>query len=702
MRALVQGVSLVAACGVAGLSFAPVFGFAALVVPLAALCVAALVADLCTARAFALLRAPLLLALAVVALTLSTLRDTAVAGVVPTGDTLAALLDGTVNGWSRTLDSTWPARPEPELFLFVPMMVLGALVLGLEALRRTISPLAALLPALLVLAIGQWFQPSGGADAVLSGLAFTAACVLLLATTRDSAAREFRAGRAGARRIVPTAVTAVALAGSAVVAVTVVDGRTPYSLSDDHRPPVVISSVVNPLTEIGSRLSVPDQVAFVNHTDAAVDRWTVATLDDFDGTTWTTDARFQPMGTELAPASGTRYREHSAEIELSTTPGAWLPTQDRTLAVDGTAPLVDPATGTLLSTEDVAGLRYSLRWRSPEIDENALAAGAVEPTTVDPAAMPADLLALARTITQGRGASVSTALLLESWFRDNLAVADGDDIPTGHGYAQLAFFLNTSKRGTSEQFATGYAVLARAVGIRTRVAVGFRQPARVGADGEHVVHNADVFAWPEIKVNGVGWVPLDPGDTVSGDSTDNSVAKAIDKARDEVVDQPPRSTEEPRNPGSDDGGSDVAPPEDGDGVAAWAAALAVLVVMATAAVPGAKWLRRRRRRRRPGSGAVVGAWFDARDRLRDQGVRVHPGMTARELADQVGGELSQHLRSLQHWLDMAVWSGGPASPEVVGAAWRAADGVGRVVVRGSVRARLREAFSTRGFRSPHM
>src|SRR5262249_14529930 len=83
---------------------------------------------------------------------------------------------------------------------------------------------------------------------------------------------------------------------------------------------------------------------------------------------------------------------------------------------------------------------------------------------------------LARQAVGGSPPSFRAALMLEKWLRDNYRTADGEALPTGHGYAQLQYFLDTSKRGTSEQFATAYVVLARSVGIPARLVAGFRQP----------------------------------------------------------------------------------------------------------------------------------------------------------------------------------------------------------------------------------
>jgi protein-glutamine gamma-glutamyltransferase len=83
------------------------------------------------------------------------------------------------------------------------------------------------------------------------------------------------------------------------------------------------------------------------------------------------------------------------------------------------------------------------------------------------------------------------------------------------------------------------------------------------------------------------------------------------------------------------------------------------------AVPVAKSIRRRRRRRRRNPGAAVApAWFEARDRLYDHGMRVNPSMTVRDLAAVTGPTYGDQIRlslvNLGECVDLARWSGFPA------------------------------------------
>ncbi|WP_410591435.1 DUF4129 domain-containing transglutaminase family protein [Amycolatopsis sp. lyj-23] len=707
MNRLAACTAVVVAAGIGGLLFQPVFSWSALVLPVAAVCVAVVAADVACVRAAGFLRPPLALLFGLVALAGTVLRPT-LDGALPTAATVRALGDGLLHGWLRTLESTWPARPEPPLLLFVPVLVLLAGVLGVECLRRERSPLAALTPSVVLVGLSQAFSVADGRNALIFGAAYTVAAVVVLAAAKAAEGRDTASSgrrRPGLSRgsvvgyAVPAAVTVAAVvAGCLAFTAWTPLSRPAYSLPAHHRSPTVTSVLANPLDEIGSRLATPGAEVFHGHVSAPVDRWTVSVLDRFDGVNWTSSARFRPLGSSLPAAAGAAPAGPLADatLTLASAPGAWLPTVNRTDHVEGTTPLVDPVTGTLLSTQATDGLTYRLSWRPPSVDAKALGSSDVDASAagLEPVgALPKEIAPLVREATGGLGPSLRTAFVLEQWFRKNYKVASGEDIPTGHGYAQLGFFLVSSKRGTSEQFATAYAVLARAAGLPVRVAVGFRPPA-AGPGGSVVVHNGDVLAWPEVAVRGVGWVPLDPTGTAAADAGPqrSSVAQATDDARKNL---PPQPDTRPQPAPS------VPPQPAADGTPWWvwlAVAPLALLLLAALTPVAVKAVRRHRRRRGTPAQAVVGAWLDARDRLRDRGVAVVPGMTARDLAAEAGSAypvaVVEGLRELSRCLDVALWSGRDASPELARRAWSVSDDV-RAAVRGTLRQRITAVLTVR-------
>lgn len=714
MRAALAGIGVVLAAAVAGAAFAPVYTASTLLWPMAAVLLPVLVAD---QLALALPRLAGVRALLGVGVALPALIVALDGSFIEAARALPA---AATSGWLRTLESTWPVRPEPDLVGFAGLLVLAAAVLGVEFLRRVAAPWA-LPPSVAVLGLSQAYHAAGGWEAIglAVGYATAAAAVLGLATRPLGAGPAGRGTKGRAltrtvsggrtRRWVPamlTVPTVLALVVAAYASVTLDPLQRPaYSLQERYPPVTLPAAVTNPLHEIADRLRHPNDVVFVNRTTAPVDRWPVTVLDVFDGVNWTTSAQFRPMGGELEPGQ-TPVSQGEATVDVHQQSGPWLPTQFRPRQVAGVEVLVDPATGALVTRSAVAPpVAYRLRWAAPNV--TALADAQVDTTvgTLSLGQVPPAVVDSARQAVGGQPPSFRAALMLEKWLRDNYRTADGDALPTGHGYAQLQYFLDTSKRGTSEQFATSYVVLARSVGIPARLVVGFRQPPATPV-GDHIVRNADVLAWPEVAVAGIGWIPLDPtAGTTKASATDTGLAAATEKARKDLPtngdaigsgEEPPAPAAEPPPP----------PPVAGSTGWYWEAGvpLAVLVIVWVAGIPLFKRFRGYRRRRRPPDAAVIGAWREVRDRLRDHGIATRLGMTVRDLRPVtqpvLGASAHGGLDQLARAVDHTLWSGQRVDLTVAAQAWSGADVVRDALGRLPWFARLRAYLSPRSLVPP--
>jgi hypothetical protein len=258
---------VVLAAAVAGLMFAPVFGVPALVpavgVPAA---VVAVVAALVSGRAGAAPWRPLLLAVAgLLAVVETTLSATTMVGL-PTGETLNALALGVTDSWQLALQSTWPARADPDLLLFVPLLVVAAGVLGIELLERSGSPVVALLPSLAVVVLAQLFVAALGWAAALAALGYATAAGTLLAVTRPNPVPGERAARTLAAMLLAPA---VAVACAVLAAVLVASPPPAYTLKDDQMVSVSDLRVTSPLGEIAGRLAHPEVTVFRGRGDLA-------------------------------------------------------------------------------------------------------------------------------------------------------------------------------------------------------------------------------------------------------------------------------------------------------------------------------------------------------------------------------------------------------------------------------------------------
>ncbi|MEV8378388.1 DUF3488 and transglutaminase-like domain-containing protein [Kribbella sp. NPDC056861] len=665
---------------VAGLCFGPVFGVTSLLLPVGAVClVAYLITELCRAVPSLLTWRPILVVLAgVLAIIETVLRTTTVAGL-PTAESVRALGRG-LTSWQLTLESTWPARPDADLVLFIPLLVLLACLLGLELLDRT-PPLTAMLPGLAVVGISQLYIALTGGMAVLVALGYGLVVAALLLP--DRAARDDKARSTGS--LTPLAagaiVTVIAVLGGFVISALDFTKHQPYTLQQAQSAAAPRARLTNPLDELAGRLSVgnKDKVVFRYQSPDPVGRWRQVALDDFDGANWTTSHPFLRLGSELPPGPDVTVdvTKQQAKVELLGLAGPWLPGQLLPSSVSGAVePQVEPIGGTLLVPE--APDKYDLTWSKPAVDAKYLLQAGVDADAPgglgDLGSVPNEIPALAATALADRRATFATALALETYLRKQYKLAVGQPLPTGHGWPQLSRFLVDKEPGTSEQFAAAYVVLARHSGIPARLVVGFRAPAKADADGWYTVHNGDALAWPEVAVEGVGWWPLDPAGqaevgkpVVPGSDTD-----VTDKARAEVP--PINEIEDPVVP------PPAADPEqDRDWGGLHVPLLGAFVVLASllllwlVGVPLLKFGRAWRRQRRTGTAAVVGAWAEARDRLRAHGVAVTSGMTVRDLAtasaDVADNQARNGLGVVAEAVDQALWSGGPAGEDLGRSAW---------------------------------
>src|SRR5215469_15042459 len=116
---------------------------------------------------------------------------------------------------------------------------------------------------------------------------------------------------------------------------------------------------------------------------------------------------------------------------------------------------------------------------------------------------------LVQRITKHKDTPYSKAVAIQAWFTTPDRFTYSLKVPQTQSPRALIDFLTKSRTGYCQQFAFGMAVLARLVGIPSRVVVGYTQGTFTGSDNWQV-KTTDAHAWPELLFPGVGWLRFEP------------------------------------------------------------------------------------------------------------------------------------------------------------------------------------------------
>ncbi|MFD2256181.1 transglutaminase family protein [Luteolibacter algae] len=114
---------------------------------------------------------------------------------------------------------------------------------------------------------------------------------------------------------------------------------------------------------------------------------------------------------------------------------------------------------------------------------------------------------LARNVA-GNGELLDQLLNIQKFLRENYSYSLVTRNPWG--LDPLENFLFEEKRGHCEFFATAGALMARALGVESRVAYGWAGGQYFQEDMMFVFRAREAHSWVEVKVEGAGWVVMEP------------------------------------------------------------------------------------------------------------------------------------------------------------------------------------------------
>ncbi|MFF5232227.1 DUF3488 and transglutaminase-like domain-containing protein [Dactylosporangium sp. NPDC000521] len=563
-----------------------------------------------------------------------------------------ALREALRNSIPRLLLALIPIEPQPDTVLLPVILTwlagLAAGELGIRYHRVLLS----YAPPMVLFGGALYLVGPNGSAAGWVPLAYSGFAVLgLIVSNRPPP--EDRRINADQLRTLRLRVGAGAVAGLAAIvalsqllgpSVAARVGTSPVEPRNMVTPPQLDSLDESPLVRLSGWALNHDQHLFdveVTGTDAPPPI-RLAVLNDYDGVTWRVGATYRNAGRVVAAKPVLTDPQVRQAFRIADLDGRLLPGIATPEEVDGVRVAVDTSDGTMILSDGLRpGLEYSVVSRVHRPDENAMQVADVPNTDAVarhlalPGKVPDSIAQLARHLGEGVSSPYQKAFAIVGWLSEHYKVVG--DAPSGHAYPNVEYFLFGPKqaggqKGTSEQFAAAFAVLARLMGLPTRLAVGFRVEA-----GRNEVRGGDAVAWPEVLFNGV-WEPFDPmpkADTVQRPTEDDFRPKppasqpppeTVPAPSDSAVPQSPKPSVAPTAGAAERDSPAVA-------VAVTGGSLLLLLLAFAASVPVA---RRARRRRRLGRGTpearIEAAWAEVLTGLRLAGRPAPPHLAAAEVA----------------------------------------------------------------------
>jgi TgpA N-terminal domain/Transglutaminase-like superfamily/Domain of unknown function (DUF4129) len=312
-------------------------------------------------------------------------------------------------------------------------------------------------------------------------------------------------------------------------------------------------------------------------------------------------------------------------------------------------------------TQSMDGLQYTVTSSVPQPTKADLVAASGNPPTSISSQFgsyngpdESRLAAIAHQRTARATTSLQAALELQDWFlAGSFKYSVAPHLPASHW---LLAFLTTDRRGYCQQFAWAFAVLARLLGIPSRVAVGFTG-GTPGPNDTWRVTTADAHAWPELYFPGEGWIRFEPTPHgATGQGTATVPAYATGSAGGGLPAPAPGGPAAAGAAGGSQanglrGLNTFQRPEIGGGAGGsaasgssmWLAIVIPLLILLLIVAPGAARRLTRRRRWLLASGdaaTAAVAWRELTDDLTDYGLGRAPGETPRALARRLTREAS--------------------------------------------------------------
>lgn len=587
-----------------------------------------------------------------------------------------------------------PATPLTELLIV--LAAFGIIVGLLLDLVSWTAPVLAGVVLLAVVALPAFLLP-GGIDLAALAACLLAYLLVLAASAGGRGAVDGRLGRSGARRGARRATAAAIIGGSVVLALAVTAlspglAREWWRTFDTTGGPRPAASLVDLARDL-ERASDAEVIRYTTERRPAP-YLQLATLEDFDGTTWVHRPgarRALPESVRNAPgipglwndAVETERIESTVETKGLDAEWAPAPYPVQSIAGGGESWAIDDSDFAVVLGDSGLGDRsYTVTTRRASPTEAELATtqdlfvdlrtgeifpiegpGRIEATSAAsieafaqialaevaddltlPDVLPQIITDTAIEITRDEPTAIGKARAIQEYLRSRGGFhysLDTPDETAVDGMQVIASFLER-KSGYCVHFASAMTVLARSVGIPARIAIGYLPGEReTSPEGEeyYSISNQQLHSWPQLYFAGIGWLDFEPTAGLGTPQPYTREPTAVSPSTTPSPSAAPSRT--PSAPAREIDPLDEAPvaepiaPVVTGRVVLWL--LVALGALAVLAAPGV--IRRLRRRRRlqtvaTGKGAVA-AWLEVRDTARDLGMAMNPAETPRAFATRL-------------------------------------------------------------------
>ncbi|PPF78732.1 hypothetical protein C5B96_14455 [Subtercola sp. Z020] len=596
----------------------------------------------------------------------------AVFGLVPTVGTLDTIRQGLADAGESIAVQSVPADPVQPILLLLALTVgllavlADALVFGLR-----MPALVGLVPAAILTVPYTVRQQSF--DLVLFGVLAATYLLLLFAAARAGVGlrlREstgIRSGRNGGRALLS--------AGLAILLACFLPGVTPGLTPESFRAPLsaqlpsIYSSGIDPSIQLSQDLRRTNPILSLTYTTTSPTGLylKLVNLSDFTNGPW------QPEGLDGALPLDTGFdtpdglaadvatQPVTTDVQVTGLRSDWLPVPYPESAVSGLQGdwTVSPGSLTVTGVDtNTTGQDYSVTSLAVQPTAAQLAdAGASVPAALQgylalPRGISPIIRNTAQQITGGEANAYDKAVALQGYFTggqfEYSVTAPVEGHYDGGNFAAVATFLS-AKSGYCIHFASAMAVMARTLGIPSRVAIGYHPggSGSIADEGQTTfqVYSDQLHAWPELWFDGIGWLAFEPTPGLGLTPPDYTLpnyesAAAATPLRDSAGSSAAPTT--PRAAPNLDSGAVTQSPQvqAAEQGRLWLIIAGVVVLLALAGIAPALWRRIRRRRRL--AAMLVGrmpastGWREVADSARDYRFELRPGETARGFAARLG------------------------------------------------------------------